>query len=64
MAVKVGQRVVRKPVTLWDYDDHARRTSIQLHGVVIYVHPKGRFHTVAFETPKGRICESFPGTGE
>lgn len=64
MAVKVGQRVVRKPVTLWDYDDRARRTSIQLRGVVVYVHPRGRYHTVAFDTPRGKICESFPGAGE
>lgn len=30
-------------------------------GTVCYVHPKGRYHTVAFETAGGVIRESFLG---
>lgn len=64
--VKVGQRVTRMPKTfgaLDDMRDFTVKTGIKLQkGIVVYVHPKGRFHVVEFENLKGeKIRESFDG---
>ena len=50
--VKVGQRVTRTPKTIGVLDDTNFGTKLQakpMRGVVVYVHPKGRFHVVEFE---------------
>ena len=53
--VWVGDTVRRRPVSFSDSDAKNARL---LHGVVVYVHPAGRFHVVEFE--KG-VRESFMG---
>lgn len=62
MAVQIGDTVVRKPVTFSRYDDDEKKhTQAAMRGKVVYVHPKGRFHTVEFMTGGGAIRESFQG---
>jgi hypothetical protein len=65
MMVKVGQRVTRTPKTIGVLDDTNFGTKLQakpMRGVVVYVHPKGRFHVVEFENLKGeKIRETFDG---
>ena len=53
--VRVGDAVQRRPVSFSDSDAKNARL---LHGVVVYVHPAGRFHVVEFE--KG-VRERFMG---
>lgn len=60
--MKVGDRVVRCPVTVCGYDEHCKQTVKKMPGTVVFIHPDGRFHSVSFETPGGKIIESFPGT--
>ena len=62
MEVQVGDTVVRKPVTFSRYDEEDKKhTQAAMRGKVVYVHPKGRFHTVEFMTGCGAIRESFQG---
>lgn len=62
--VKVGDKVVRTPKTIAEL---ARPGSVEMitkpmKGEVIYVHPKGRFHTVEFTNAWGiKMRESFDG---
>ena len=53
--VQLNQRVYRFPETL--------RTDRKnpMKGRVVYIHPKKRFHTVAFQLPSGVVRESFSG---
>ena len=58
--MKIGDKVVCRPVKIVDIDPLGRKTENKLQtGVVEYVHPKGHYVTVAFETPKGVLRESF-----
>lgn len=65
--VKIGDRVQRVPETFGETEEirdrnrkrKARRRAYD--GTVIYIHPLGRFHVVAFETRGGTIRESFAG---
>ena len=60
--VHIGDSVVRKPVTFSRYDEEQKKhTSDPMRGKVVYVHPKGRFHTVEFMASGGSIRESFQG---
>lgn len=60
--VKVGQRVTRVPITISDIDPKTMKRIVRpMRGVVDFVHPQGRYHTVAFDTPGGVIKESFLG---
>lgn len=61
--MKIGDKVVCRPVKIVDIDALGRKTENQVQtGRVEYIHPKGRYVTVAFETPKGTLRESFlPG---
>jgi len=62
VSVTVGQKVTRTPITFSDYDPKTmKRVDRPVRGVVEYVHPRGRYHTVSFETPGGIIKESFLG---
>ncbi len=76
MTVKLGDTVERIPVTIAVREEEllspipkkkrakapapppVKRT---MKGTVVYIHPKGRYHTVAFRTPGGVIRESFLG---
>ena len=61
--MKLGEKVVRMPETFWDYGEESR-TPRAVAGRVTYIHPKGRFHMVEFETPGGALRECFLGVGD
>lgn len=56
--VQLGERVRRIPGTLRCAVDKSARP---MEGKVVYIHPKGRFHTVEFQTMGGPLRESFTG---
>lgn len=56
--VRMGERVRRIPGTLSCAVDKSARP---MEGRVVYIHPKGRFHTVEFQTMGGPVRESFMG---
>lgn len=56
--VQMEERVRRIPLTITCAVEKAQRP---LEGRVVYIHPKGRFHTVEFSTMGGPIRESFSG---
>ena len=56
--VQLGERVRRIPGTLSCAVDKSARP---MEGKVVYIHPKGRFHTVEFQTMGGPVRESFLG---
>lgn len=62
--MKIGQIVERLPETICEMDDKARAIKKPLRGRVVYIHPKGRYHTVEFELRGGKVRETFPGTGD
>lgn len=61
--VQIGDTVVRKPETFDRYDEKLRKydKAAPMRGKVVYVHPKGRYHTVEFMTAGGPVRESFQG---
>lgn len=65
--MKIGERVQRVPDTFGETEEirdrHRRKKTRRraYDGMVIYIHPLGRFHVVAFETRRGTIRESFAG---
>ncbi|MBR2943383.1 MAG: hypothetical protein IKB82_08295 [Clostridia bacterium] len=58
--VQIGDRVRRKPITFGAKGDCDELRSMT--GTVVYVHPKGRYHTVEFKFGEQAIRESFAGT--
>ena len=61
--MKLGEKVVRMPETFRDYGEESR-TPRAVAGRVTYIHPKGSFHMVEFETPGGALRECFLGVGD
>jgi hypothetical protein len=59
--MEVGDKVVRYPTESVDFERERSHVKKAMSGRVVYIHPKGRFHTVEFETPFGRFRESFWG---
>lgn len=57
--MKIGDVVKRIPSTL--VDEHNRLLHKRIPATVVYIHPKGRFHTVRYEFPRGSFCESYKG---
>lgn len=62
--MKVGQKVVRYPETFWERERDRNSPKRPLSGKVVYIHPKGRYHTVEFDLPGGKVRENFPGVEE
>lgn len=61
--MKVGDPVIRTPETFYDADMKLGRSERHpMRGIVFYIHPKGRYHVVEFETRGGKIREAFLGT--
>lgn len=56
--VHVGDIVMRRPISFSDTDS---KNAQLMRGVVVWVHPKGRFHVVEFG--KG-VRESFSGVSK
>lgn len=57
-AVRVGDTVIRRPLFTAKKDITKARP---MSGTVVYVHPKGRYHTVEFRKGSQPIKESFAG---
>ena len=60
--MKLGEKVVRMPETFRDYGEESR-TPRAVAGRVTYIHPKGRFHMVEFETPRRGAAGMLSGGG-
>lgn len=56
--VRVGDKVVRHPLTILSKSESTEGSLVAMRGTVIYIHPRGRFHVVRFD--RG-IRESFMG---
>lgn len=56
--VSLGERVRRLAISMSGTNSKGPKP---MEGRVIYIHPKGRFHTVEFSTMGGPVRESFAG---
>ena len=70
--MKIRDRVQRVPDTFGETEEirdrHRRKKARKraYSGTVVYIHPLGRFHVVAFETrgaPSGRASRAYDNTG-
>lgn len=59
--MKLGDKVTRWPETIRDPLAEKGKPRTSMCGNVVYIHPQGRYHTVEFELPGGRVRESFLG---
>ena len=59
--LEVGLDVMRTPQTIFDGEDGGKNLRHPMRGYVTYIHPKGRFHIVAFKINGKIIKESFQG---
>ena len=61
--LKVGDKVVRRPVTICAADgDNPLSVRVRdMVGTVTYVNEKHDWHRVEFDTPGGKIAECFIG---
>lgn len=63
--MKIGDRVQRVPLCFGEKMGEGGKKlpggGEKFWGVVVYIHPKGRFHTVEFETGGGVLRENFRG---
>ena len=60
-SVPVGMEVLRTPQTIYGEDNGTKSVNRPMRGRVEYIHPRGNFHTVAFEVRGKIIKESFQG---
>lgn len=65
--MKIRDRVQRVPETFGETEEirdrHRRKKARKraYSGTVVYIHPLGRYHVIAFGTAGGIIRESFAG---
>lgn len=59
--LEVGAEVVRTPQTFYEADAKGKAEHRPMWGRVVYIHPRGLFHTVEFQTRGGAVKESFQG---
>lgn len=57
--MKIGDRVTMIPASFMGTDDRGNPSRRPIPGRIGYIHPKGRYYTVEFETRDGLIKESF-----
>lgn len=62
--MKIGDRVTRIPETFMEPEHAGPGPRSALTGTVVYIHPKGRYHTVEFIIRGRRVRESFQGVEE
>ena len=62
--MRIGQKVVRYLETSMDREGDRNSPKKPMCGKVIYIHPEGRYHTVEFDLPGGKVRESFQGVEE
>lgn len=60
--MKIGQKVRRVPLSLTQTADNGKQEHRPMTGKVVYIHPEGRYHMVAFEMRGGIVRECFGGT--
>lgn len=60
--MKIGQKVRRVPLSLTQTADSGKQEHRPMTGKVVYIHPEGRYHMVAFEMRGGIVRECFGGT--
>ena len=59
--LEIGMVVVRTPQTIFEEEAHGKAIRRPMRGRVVYIHPRGRFHIVAFEVRGKTIKETFQG---
>lgn len=61
--MEIGDKVIRTPITFTDPEKGGRNEPQHkpMKGTVVYIHPEGRYHTVEFELPGGKVRENFTG---
>ena len=59
--LEIGLEVVRTPQTIFEEEAPGKDIRRLMRGRVTYVHPRGRFHVVAFEVCGKTIKETFQG---
>lgn len=62
--MKIGQKVRRVPLSLTQTADNGKQEHRPMTGKVVYIHPEGRYHMVAFEMRGGIVRECFEGTDD
>lgn len=62
--MKIGQKVRRVPLSLTQTADNGKQEHRPMTGKVVYIHPEGRYHMVAFEMRVGIVRECFEGTDD
>lgn len=62
--MKIGQKVRRVPLSLTQTADSGKQEHRPMTGTVVYIHPQGRYHMVAFEMRGGIVQECFGGTDD
>ena len=62
--MKIGQKVRRVPLSLTQTADNGKQEHRPMTGKVLYIHPEGRYHLVAFETRGGVVRECFSGADD
>lgn len=58
--LEISMEVVRTPQTIFE-EAHGKEIRRPMRGRVTYVHPRGRFHVVAFQVRGKTIKETFQG---
>lgn len=63
MKVQIGARVKRRSEKInGDTHEHGRLASREIEGVIVYIHPRGRYHMVEYDLPRGKkLRECFAG---
>ena len=59
--LEIGLEVVRTPQTIFEEEAPGKAIRRPMRGRVTSVHPRGRFHVVAFEVRGKTIKETFQG---
>ena len=66
--MRVGDKVLRCPETFFERENDGKSPKRPItpttKGVVVYVHPQGRYHTVEFDLLGGKVRESFMGVDD
>lgn len=60
--MQIGDKVIRYPKTFLNTERDTPDNGFRpMSGVVVYIHPKKRFHVVEFEMQGQKFRESFQG---
>lgn len=59
--MRIGDKVSRVPLTFTSAEPGLHEHTKRKTGTVVYIHPKGRYHIVEFQTRGGPVREAFMG---